>query len=59
MLELFKIMQTEHIPEDTIVLISPLTYKEVKECKTVEEIFKLLFKKKRIIAIQNLNRVKK
>lgn len=52
-------MQTEHIPEDTIVLISPLTYKEVKECKTVEEIFKLLFKKKRIIAIQNLNRVKK
>ena len=55
MLELFKIMQSEYIPEDTIVLISPLTYEETTKCKTVEEVFQLLFEKKKIAVVQNVN----
>lgn len=55
MLELFKIAETEYISDDTIILISPLTYEETRKCKTVEEVFKLLFEKKRMIVVQNVN----
>jgi len=58
MLEMFKIIPTEYVSEDTIILISPLTYEETTKCKTIEEVFKLLFKKKKIAVIQNLNGVK-
>lgn len=55
MLEMFKIIPTEYVSEDTIILISPLTYEETTKCKTIEEVFQLLFEKKKMIIVQNVN----
>lgn len=56
--ELFKIVPSEYVPDDTIVLLSPLSYEETKKCATIEDVFKLLFKKRKISIIRNFRELK-
>jgi len=53
-MELFKLMPCKYLPDDTMVLISPLSYEETQKCKTVEEVIMLLLKKKKLSVIKNI-----
>jgi len=57
MMEVFKIVEDKNVPDDTLILISPLTMDEVRSCKSMEEVFQVLMRKKKLVVLENLNRM--
>jgi hypothetical protein len=51
-INILDIIVNENIPNDVVIMISPLTHEEIKKCKSFEEIFEYLTQKKQLVVLR-------
>lgn len=56
-MELFKIVESEFVSQDTLIIVSPLTIEEARHCATIYDLVKVLFEKKKVVVLTNLKQV--